>query len=229
MPRAPSAVGERHAPSRHPAAAGPVTHDDEARAVAAGRRARPASPATSSAASTSPSRSKPRLGLVLVDLEGLRTAARAAPGTRGRRRRGAPPRGPRCAARGRRRDSGRSRSSTSWLSRRLRSTPSRCSRRFSPALPLISSTWATTPARSPYCASHFAAVFGPDARARRAGCRRTRRRARRGRCSARAARGTSRSTAAGSIRARPRRRPARGRAASPCRRPAGRRRGRRCR
>ena len=58
-------------------------------------------------------------------------------------------------------DSGSSRSSTSRLSRRLRSTPSRCSRRLSPALPLISSTWATTPARSPYWPSHFAAVFGP--------------------------------------------------------------------
>ena len=39
--------------------------------------------------------------------------------------------------------------------------PSRCSRSESPALPLISSTCATRPVRSPYCPSHFAAVLGP--------------------------------------------------------------------
>jgi hypothetical protein len=32
----------------------------------------------------------------------------------------------------------------------------------SPALPLISSTCATRPVRSPYCPSHLAAVLGPD-------------------------------------------------------------------
>src|SRR5674476_622511 len=50
---------------------------------------------------------------------------------------------------------------TSWFSRRLRRTPSRCSRSDSPALPLISLTWATTPVRSPYCWIHLAAVLGP--------------------------------------------------------------------
>ena len=57
--------------------------------------------------------------------------------------------------------SGRSRSQTSALSRRLRITSSRCSRRLSPALPLISSAWSTTLSRPSYRVIHFAAVFGP--------------------------------------------------------------------
>ncbi len=52
-------------------------------------------------------------------------------------------------------------STSSWLRRRLRSTPSRWARTFSPALPLIWSTLATRPSRSPYCPIHFAAVLGP--------------------------------------------------------------------
>ena len=49
-------------------------------------------------------------------------------------------------------------------------TWSRCSRRPSPALPLIWSMLATMPSRSPNCVIHFAAVLGPT-RARPGGCR----------------------------------------------------------
>ena len=92
---------------------------------------------------------------------GCRRAGRAAPGTPGRRRPGAPGRGPRPGGPARARRPRAARRSTSWLSRRLRSTPSRCSRSDSPALPLIWSTCATTPARSPYWLIHLAAVLGP--------------------------------------------------------------------
>lgn len=56
---------------------------------------------------------------------------------------------------------GSSTSRTSWLRRRLRRTWSRWVRRDSPALPLISCTCSTMPARSPYAVIHLAAVLGP--------------------------------------------------------------------
>ena len=90
-----------------------------------------------------------------------RRAGRAAPGTPGRRRACAPPGGPTAARARSAGPSSRSRSRTSALRWRLRITSPRCARRFSPALPLISSAWVMTLSRPSYWVIHLAAVFGP--------------------------------------------------------------------
>ncbi len=55
--------------------------------------------------------------------------------------------------------SGTARSSS--VSRRFCSTEARCSRSFSPTLPLTVSTWSTSASSEPYSRTHFAAVFSP--------------------------------------------------------------------
>ena len=90
-----------------------------------------------------------------------RTAGRAAPGTAGCRRACAPRCGPTAGRRGR---PGRGRSGTarsSSVSRRFCITDDRCSRSFSPTLPLTVSTWSTSASREPYSRTHLAAVFSP--------------------------------------------------------------------
>ena len=95
---------------------------------------------------------------------GSRTAGRGAPGTPGRRRACAPPGGPTAAlARSRRADGAGRRSQTSAFSRRLRITSSRCSRRLSPALPLISSARLTTLSRPSYGVDPLRGGLGSDA------------------------------------------------------------------
>ena len=56
---------------------------------------------------------------------------------------------------------GSSTSSSSLLSRRLRSAFSFWSRRFWPTTPLISSACATISSTVPYCCTHLTAVFSP--------------------------------------------------------------------
>ncbi len=90
-----------------------------------------------------------------------RTAGRAAPGTAGCRRACAPRCGPR---RWTARSPGPSSSGTarsSSVSRRFCSTDDRCSRSFSPTLPLTVSTWSTSASSEPYSRIHLAAVFSP--------------------------------------------------------------------
>ena len=55
--------------------------------------------------------------------------------------------------------SGTARSSS--VSRRFCSTEDRCSRSFSPTLPLTVSTWSTSASSEPYSRTHLAAVFSP--------------------------------------------------------------------
>ena len=140
-------------------AAAPGAAEDQAGAPGAGVRVQPGAQAAGRRRCRWRRRSRPRPRA--RRWSAWRTAGRAAPGTAGCRRACAPRCGPTAGRRGR---PGRGRSGTarsSSVSRRFCITEDRCSRSFSPTLPLTVSTWSTSASSEPYSRIHLAAVFSP--------------------------------------------------------------------